>query len=270
MQNKDFNKIIQPCLHSRDNIITKVNKGFVDFTGFKIDELLGKTLIEIGAMIRINSQIHLDNIISKYIGYIFTKSLKAREIIISVFYGKDENELIYTFIEKHNSILNDEIVFLDQTLINNIVSIAIYSVPDLILLKSNQKNLDFYDFPSNKEENSIGRPLREIVTGFSGTDIERIFNTIIETQKSKHLKQFELNLFERGSTYWDSSKTPIFENGKMKYLVDYSIEVTEVVLKNQRIERQNEIIRQQKEQMERQNILLEKLLEQQLEEKIYC
>ncbi len=258
---------IEPCLYSRNSIITKVNKEFTDFLGFTTDELIGKSLIDIGDMIRINSQIHLDSINCQYTGYIFTKSLEAREMNISVFYGKEANEQVYTFVEKSNSRLNDKLMFIEQTLIDNISGIAIYSVPDLILLKSNQKNLDFFDFPSNKEENSIGKPLREIVTGFAGTDIERIFNAVIETQKSKYLKQFELNLFARGLTYWDSSKTPIFEDGKMKYLVDNSIEVTENVLKNQNSERQNEMFKQQKKKMERQNIQLEKLLKRQLEEK---
>lgn len=248
---------IEPCLYSRDSIITKVNKEFTDFIGFTADELIGKSLIDIGDMIRINSQIHLDSISYQYTGYIFTKSLESREINISVSHRKGKNEQVYTFVEKPNSRLNDKLMFIEQTLIDNISGIAIYSVPDLILLKSNQKYLDFFDFPSNKEENSIGRPFREIVTESAGTDIENIFNAVIEAQKSKCFKQFELNLLERGITYWDSSKTPIFENEKIKYLVDNCIEVTEDVLKNQNIERQNEIIKQQKEQMELQNIQLE-------------
>jgi len=107
MGNSKSKKIKEPCLHLRDNSIIQVNKGFVDLTGFSIEELLGKTLIEIGAMIRINSQIHLDNISSKYTGYIFTKSLKVREITISIFHDKEANEQVYTFVEKPNSVLND-------------------------------------------------------------------------------------------------------------------------------------------------------------------
>ena len=80
-----FNNIkIEPYLYSCDSIITEVNKEFIDFTGFTMDELLGKSLIEIGAMIRINSQILIDNINSSYSGYIFTKSLEVREVIIRI------------------------------------------------------------------------------------------------------------------------------------------------------------------------------------------
>ena len=71
-------EITKPCLCSRGGIIIKANKEFIDFIGFTIDELLGKSLHEIGDMIRINTQIYLDNISGKYFGYVFTKSLSAK------------------------------------------------------------------------------------------------------------------------------------------------------------------------------------------------
>ena len=114
-------KIIEPCLYSCDGIVTDVNKEFIEFTSFREDELLGKSLIEIGAMIRINSQILLDNIKVKYSGYIFTRSLSAREVSISLFYSKESNEKKYTFVEKLNSRLDDKLIFEKQTLFDNIV-----------------------------------------------------------------------------------------------------------------------------------------------------
>ena len=51
------NRMIEPYLYSCDSIITEVNKEFIDFTGFTMDELLGKSLIEIGDMLKFNSQI---------------------------------------------------------------------------------------------------------------------------------------------------------------------------------------------------------------------
>ena len=147
MKYKLNNRIIKPCLHSCDSIITEVNKEFIKFTGYALDELLGKSLMEIGAMIRINTQILLDSISNKYSGYVFTKFLEAREVNISLFYSQEANEKIYTFVEKPNSRLYDKLIFEKQTLSDNIVGVAIYSLPDLILLKANQKYLDFHDSP---------------------------------------------------------------------------------------------------------------------------
>ena len=192
------NRIIEPYIHSYDNIIIEVNNEFTDFTGFTMDELLGKSLIEIGAMLKFNSQILLDNISSKYSGYIFTKSLDPRDVNISLLHGKESNVKVYTFVEKSNSRLNDKLIFVEQTFIENISGVAVYSVPDLILLKANQKYLEFMDSPLNIEENSVGKPIKEIITGFIGSQSEVIWNTLLDIQKTSYTKEFEFNALERG------------------------------------------------------------------------
>ena len=251
-------KAIESYLYSCDSIITDVNKEFIDFTGFKTDELIGKSLIEIGDMLKFNSQLFLDNISDSSSAYIFTKSLQVREVTISIFYGKETNEKVYIFIEKQNSRLNDKLIFVEQSFIDNISGMGIYSVPDLILLKVNQKYLDFMDSPFNKEEISIGKPIREILPGFVGSQIEVNFNTVLETQKSNYIKEFEFDEFTRGTTYWDASKVPVFENGKLKYIFETAIEVTERVLNKQSLDRQNIIIQQQ---LEQQNAKLTSIIE---------
>ncbi|HEY5587172.1 MAG TPA: PAS domain-containing protein [Ruminiclostridium sp.] len=251
------NKIIEAYLYSRESIITEVNDEFIDLTGFTRGELLGKSLIEIGTMIRINTQIFLENINTNYSGYVFTKSLSVRDVNISLFHGKEANEKTYTFVEKPNSRLDDKLIFMEQTLSDNIVGVSVYSVPDLIMVKVNQKYLDFHDSPYNEEETSIGLSIREIVTGYVGTQSEVITNTVIETRKSSYLKEIKFERFERGITYWDSTRTPIFENGIMKYIMFTTSESTERVLKNESIEGQNKIIEKQKEQLEQQKYELE-------------
>jgi len=250
-------KIIQPCLYSRNNIITGVNKEFIELTGFKEDELLGKSQMIVGAMIRINTQILLHNISSEYSGYIFTKSLSAREVNISLFYDKDKNKEMYTFVEKSNSRLDDKLIFEKQTMIDNIEGVAIYSVPDLILLKANQKYLDFHDYPYNEEETSIGLHISEIVTGYTGTESEVITNTVIESRKSSYLKEIKFEKFARDTTYWDSTRTPVFEDEVMKYMLLAMSDVTERVLENQSKSQQNMIIERQKKQLEKQKEELE-------------
>ncbi|MGV8981852.1 ATP-binding protein [Clostridium sp.] len=242
--------IAEPCLYSCNSIITDVNNEFIDFIGFTRDELIGKSLIEIGAIIRINTQILLENITSEYSGYVFTKSLSAREVNISHFHDKDTNDKIYSFVEKPNSRIDDKMIFMEQTLSDNIVGISIYTVPDLIMVKVNQKYLDFHDSPYNEQQTSIGLSIREIVTKYVGTESEVITNTVIESRKSGYLKEIKFERFDRGITYWDSNRTPIFENGIMKFIMFTTSESTENVLKNQSIERQNKIIEEQKKQKE--------------------
>ena len=261
MRNIFNGKIIEPCLNFCNSIIISVNKEFINLTGFTIDELLGKSLIEIGDMLKANSQMLLANITGKYSGFIFTKSLEAREVDIIFSIGKEINIKKYTFVLKSNSRLADKVTFVEQTFIDNISGVAIYSVPDLILLKANQKYLDFLDYPFNKEKNSIGRYIREIVPGFIGTQSEVNFNSVIEEQKVSYTKELKFNKFDRAIFYLDSKQTPIFENGEIKYIFDTAIEVTDRVMKNKSLERKNKIIEEQKEQLKEHNMQLMSIIE---------
>ena len=254
-------KITKPYLYSRDSIIIDVNNQFIDFIGFTREELIGKSLKEVGAIIRINTQIHLDDISHKYSGYVFTKSLDPREVNIAHFYDKEANVKIYTFVEKPNTRIDDKMIFMEQTISDNIVGISIYSVPDLIMVKVNQKYLDFHDSPYNEKQTSIGLSIKEIVTRYVGTESEVITNTVIETRKSSYRKEIKFERFGRGITYWDSNRTPIFENGIMKYIMFTTSDVTERVLKNESIKRQNKIIEEHKYQLEQKNIQLTSILE---------
>jgi len=240
-----FNKIIKPCIYSCNTILTNVNSAFLDFIGYTSDELLGKSLIKIGQLLKINSQFFFTNISNRYSGYIFTKSLEPREVIISAIHNTKLNETVYTFIEKPNSRLHDKLIFVAQTFIDNLSGVAVYSVPDLILLKANQKYLDFMDSPFNKKENSIGIPVSEIVNGFVETHFESSLTTVLSSQKKNFIKELKFNNSEIGITYWDSTQIPIFENTELKYIFETTTEVTEIVLKNQRLENQEKLIQHQ-------------------------
>lgn len=255
------NRMIEPYLYSCDSIITEVNNEFIDFTGFTMNELLGKSLIEIGNMLKINSQILLDNIDSENSAFIFTKLLGAREVNILLFNGKEKNEKRYIFIEKANSRLEDKLIFVEQTFIENLSGVAVYSVPDSILLKANQRYLDFLNSPFKTEESIIGRPVREFMTGFVGSQVEAVWNTVSETEKTSYTKEMKFDESDKCITYWDYTQTPILENRKMKYRFVTATEVTEKVLKNQKIEEQNKVIQQQKEQLEGQKRELEAIIE---------
>ena len=117
------------------------------------------------------------------------------------------------------------------------------------------------DLSHNKEENSVGKPIKEIIAGFIGSPSEIIWNTVLNIQKPSYIKEFEFNALERGITYWDFTKIPIFENGKVKYIFETSIEVTKRVFEKHNLERQNKIIEQQREQLEQQNSQLTSIIE---------
>lgn len=261
LKNTLSNKIIDPYFYSCDGIITDVNREFIDFTGFKMDELLGKSITEIWTMLKANSQILLDNINSEYSVYIFTKSLYAREVNLSLFHDSIANRQVYTFVEKPNSRLDDKLIFMEQLFIdNNTTGYAVYSAPNLILLKSNQKYLDLIASPLNNQGSSIGRPIKEIVSGFVGSECEVIWNSILKTKKNSYIKEFKSCNFKDGITYWNFTQTAIYENGKIKYIFETASEVTEKVFENQSLLQKNKIIEQSKK-IEEQKKQLEAIIE---------
>ncbi|MFT5875922.1 MAG: transcriptional regulator with PAS, ATPase and Fis domain, partial [Clostridium sp.] len=261
MENTFTNKIIEPYFYSCDGIITDINREFTDFTGFTMDELLGKSLTEIGYILKINLQTFLNDIKSNYSGYIFTKSLYAREVNISLFHDTVTNGQVYTFVEKPNSRLDDKLIFIKQLFTDNKSGFAVYSVPDLILLKSNQKYLTLIDSSFNNEENSIGKPIRNIIKCFMGSESEVVWNSILKTKKSSYIKEIRLYNSNEDVTYWNFTQTTIFENGMMKYIFETATEITERVFEHKSLQRKKKIIEHQKEQLEEQKKQLEAIIE---------
>lgn len=259
-------RISEPSLYSFDSIITDVNDEFMKFIGFTKDELLGKSIIEIGNMLKVNSQIFCDSIYSVNSTFVFTKLLEAREVNISCFYIRETNRRVYTFNEKENSRLEDKLLFVEQTFIENLRGAAIYNAADSTLLKVNQRYLEFMEPPFNKEESIIGKSIKECVTRVVGSKFQEMWNSVIETLKSQYIKEFRFDDSVKGISYWDAILTPIFENGKMKYIFVTATEITKMVIKNQGIKRKNRMIEQQKEKLESQNKQIE-LQNKQLEEK---
>lgn len=248
-------------LFSSNGIITSVNDEFIEFTGFTMGELVGKSLREISHMIKFNLELNLDNINNRYSGFIFTKFMEAREVNISILLDKEKNKQKYIFIEKPNSRFEDKFTFVEQICTENILSVAIYSVPDLKLLKANKTYINIMNPPFNKYENIIGKPIRETVTRYVEIKINTIWESLCQRKKTVYMKELEIKDANNRSSYWNFRITPIFEDTAMKYIVVTSIEVTRSFLKNQSIERQKSIIEKQKEEVEQKNSQLKSIIE---------
>jgi PAS domain-containing protein len=235
LENSLGSQIIEPYFYTCDAIIMDVNKEFIDFTGFTIDELLGKSLIEIGVLLKINLQKLSNSINDNHSVYIFTKSLNSREVTISLFNDTVANGQVYTFVEKPNSRLDDKFIFMEQLFIDNTMGYAVYSVSDLILLRSNETYLNLLDSPLNDEVNIIGLPVSEIVDGFVGSETEAIWDSILETKENSYIKNIS---FKGEITYWTFTQTAILQNGKIEYIFETVCEITESVPKNRSLLRE--------------------------------
>lgn len=242
--------IEKPFIHSKNNIITKVNDEFVNLTGYSKKQIIGQSLAEISYKLKIDSQINLENVQDKYNCYIFTQEYEPKEVTIFPKLLDNEDEIIYLFKEKPNSRVGDKFTCTEQLYKNNNTGMVILSLPDLIVLSANDNYLNLLDAPYNERGNSVGRNQKEIINGFKRTYEEEVYLNNINFCRPYHGKEIKREHFKRGTTYWDIDFVPIHIEGKPKYIVKTVTDVTEKVLNKKFIKEQAEVIEQKNRQLE--------------------
>lgn len=256
MKNFDsFNNIIgQAYIIVSNNYIINVSQSFINMVDFTEDELLGEDIDFLYNSLRIGPNFKSDAIKDNAEYFLFTKTLEVRFININLI--KDDSNEVYIFKEKLNSRLQDKYNYAYQLLSENIVGASIYSVPDFTLLKANQVYLDYIDAPYNTPDKTFGKKIYDFIQGYKGSITENDINDTIASMKSKHFKEMEYHGFARGTTYWDQILTPIMEDGRVKYIITNTQDVTEKVcnrmeieLKNKQLEEQNILIKQQQQEL---------------------
>jgi len=234
----------------RNGIIVEVSEGFTSLTGYSTDEFVEKSYLEVSQMLKFNPQKKFECINDNSNIYLFTKLHESREVVISLEIDKNQNDIIYFFDEKENSRLESKFLYVEQLYLENNSGIAIYSASDLVLIKANQKYIEYLNEPFNKRENCIGKPMDQIVKGFKGSVAEEIWTNTINSGKTFCASEVMYDRYDRGITYWDSSIVPIYEDGKVKYLIENCIEVTERVINRRLVEEQTPIIQRQNKEIE--------------------
>jgi PAS domain S-box-containing protein len=164
--------------------------------------------------------------------------------------AEDANEKLYIFLERPNSRLEDKLTFVNQVFKDNVLACAVFSVPDMLLLKANQKFLDCLDSPNNRMENSIGKPFKKMLIGFEGTQTEAIYNTALMTRETIYLNENRREGFARSVTYWDVTLTPVFELGQLKYIFEIATDVSKRVQDRQLGEKQAKSVQTRKDLLE--------------------
>jgi len=243
----DFdNRKKEPYLCFQDNIVIEVNKEFINFTGYASKELLGKSLMEIETMLKIDLGILPHSINRNYSGYIFTKDLDARFVTISFLNDVKTNNARYTFVEKSNSRLDDKLIFIEQAFKEDTTGVAVYSVPDFILLKANQTVVrlscpDLLIVDINRKAFNIIKLLSSSVKSITELKDNRIedllkmlkwseyyqcISKVLVEKKINYLnkKRFLLNGDE---VYWNIIFEPILDiNGEIREILILIIDVT--------------------------------------------
>ncbi|MDP4092477.1 MAG: ATP-binding protein [Bacillota bacterium] len=219
-----------PCITERRGAVVNVSPSFCSLVSFRPDELIGKTSKTVFRdLLRIKTKINYIN--GKAEAFLFTKFLDARYVSLEQYVSQENNLTRYIINEIPDSRLEFNNQFLVSQIHENITAMAVYSVPDYILIKANQMYLNYLPEPYNVMDIAYGKGVSEIIPEFNVSPVETVFNDIALNGKSRHVKESK-GIMGSGNHYWDSTLIPIVYNNQVKFIVSVLEDVTErVVLK---------------------------------------
>lgn len=240
MKDSVKNKIYQRFLISKNNIILEVNREFLDLVGYTESELVGKTLVEASKILRIDSQVNLQDIEGDTTIFIFTKELVAVEGTISCKIIDNEAQKNFSFKMDPFQCANQSFNLASQLGTSQGDAVVIFNFDNLVVINNNDNHLNFHAPPYNKKMNTIGKSIMEILSKDLYDLFDRMKNHVINTGNPFYGEDILLNLSFLGETYWNTTLVPILENEKIKYLILYASNETEKVLNREAIKQRNE------------------------------
>lgn len=230
-------------LHLRDYIVIKVTNEFLDLIQYLREDIVNKHISEVLSLLKATFDIKEIEKEKNY--FIFTKDYEAIEVNIEL-----EDNLIMFKVNRGTK-LKDKFLFFEELYNENRLGMAIFSVPDIRLLKANQTYLDFFDKPFDVRENTYGRKIHEFVTGWKGSPSEQLWREVLSQKKIVYVDEYAYDNFKRGRTFWKGTLIPIHEDGKMKYVAEMTEEITERYLTEMLIEEQSHIVLEENDELER-------------------
>lgn len=232
-----------PFIVTESDMSVEISEVFAAMTGYMTEELINRNIEDIFESLRIGPNVKPFSVDAVMDYFLFTKSLEVRFVNIEVI--KEANELIFLFLEKTDSGLEDRLGYVCNILSDNMTGVAIYSAPDLTLLKVNKMYLDLIEPPYNVPVKTIGRKICDFISGFKNSSAEEMLRDIISSGKSKFYREQKYDQLNGDIIYRDEIITPVKEHGIIKYLVINSYDETERVQYKKKLQEQNELLRKQ-------------------------
>lgn len=216
-------------LISKNNIIVEVNKNLLDITGYTESELLGLTLVEASKLLRVDSQITLEDMEDDTPIFIFTKKLVAIEVTISCKTTDCGKQKLFLFKRNLCSLANERFNLINEFGTSQGSGVAIFSYTNFVLVNSNQYFLNFLEPPFNKRLASIGKSLMEISSGYLEPEFDMIRDYVLLDKIPYHIEEMYVDSRSLGESYWNITVVPILERGIIKYIILSLDNVTEKV-----------------------------------------
>lgn len=233
----------------KNGVIIEATSFFCSLIQYKLEELLGKSVVSVWHdLLRISG--NPDSFDTETESFLFTRNLEVKHVnILKVKQGEiDEKKYIFSEIPNSDFELRDGIA--KKLLEDNEYGIGIYTVPGYMLIKANQKYMDFLPTPFNTKDLAYGKHIWEIIHDFNEGKGDKLWRDAVNSKHSLYMKERSGFIPGAEDRYWDNVILPVEEEGRVKYLVSILNEVTDRVLSREHLAKQAEIIRLQNEQLE--------------------
>ena len=240
-----------PYMIAVDNRVEEVNELFLNLTGYEEKSILGRKVEEVWQqLLRIN--IEHDNIKQSNECDCFMFDIKRTVKEVTIIYSKtpESNQSIYTFQQKKNSLFDEKFSFLELANSANDTGLALYSIPDFILLKANKDYFKYFSEGHKNLEDILGLPLEVLIPSWKNSKIYDAYINVVNSGKSAFFNEQLMKFTEISSFYARYTLTPVFEEGRVKYLVQIHNDVTEKVMNREAVDEKNRIIEEQKNRLE--------------------
>ena len=237
----------------KNDIIIHANNLFLKLSGYTKEEILNKDLSDVCTnLLRLTPSLDVSKKNSpQRERFIFTKDLDVLEVLINVLEDNDDVKII-SFKEKPSSKLKDKLNFMESLYSNSKTGLAIYAItPDITLIRANETYLNFLDSPFNSKENSLGRKIDDIITGWKGSSSEDVWKKVLDNGQYIKIDEYKYDGFNKGTTYWKANLVPLYEDNRIKYAIEITEDITENVLNRQRMKKQALMIEEQKEELKK-------------------
>lgn len=233
----------------KQGMIINSSLSFCELSRFDGEELVGEQLETVwNDLLRINVNSNFQEEIAE--AFLFTKNFDVRFVNITKTRNIKTDEITYHFSEIPNAGLEIGNSYVRQLLAAEFTGIAVYSVPDMILLKANRKYLSFLQPPYNNAAKCTGRKVIEILPGWESSPAEQFWKEAINSGKPVQVKGCEYIGYEKGITYWDSVIIPVYEDGEIKYVISSTTEATEEVMSKKKLAEQRNFTNFKSRQLE--------------------
>ena len=133
-----------------------ISEDFLCLSSFSREDLISKEFLDVwDNKLKIN--IKLETLGEVQEAFLFTKNLEVRFVVIT----RSKDNLIggykYSISEIPQSRFEYTNMYLEEIYKSNISGIAVYSIPNMILIKANEKYLDYLEEPFNNKYVSLGK-----------------------------------------------------------------------------------------------------------------